>query len=133
MNFRKIYLAVASMMAQSHGFTWCPQEPWECAESLRGRHQGERGKYGLLVVHQVPHSQPLEQSSHTHICLMSFCHFLGLLVDGQQSDRLTAIGVEHRETKKMKAIAVISQQISREGLTKRLTTRTSGRKVPIGK
>lgn len=64
---------------------------------------------------------------------MSFCHYLGLLVHSQQSDRLTAIEGEHREIKKMKAVAVIFMHISKEGLTKRLMAGTPGRTVWIGK
>lgn len=55
------------------------------------------------------------------------------MVHGQQSDRLTATGGEHREIKKMKAVAVISMHMSKEGLTKRLMAGTPGRTVWIGK
>lgn len=62
---------------------------------------------------------------------MSFCRYLGLLVRGQQPDRLTAVGGEHREIKKMKAVAVTSLHVSKEGLTKRLMAGTPGRQVLI--
>lgn len=64
---------------------------------------------------------------------MSFCHYLGLLDHGQQFEKLTAVGGEHGEIKKMKAIAVISQHMSKEGLTERLMAGAAGRKVLIGK
>ena len=42
----------------------------------------------------------LQQSRCAPICLISFYHYLELLVHGQQSHNLTAVGGELRETKK---------------------------------
>lgn len=44
----------------------------------------------------------------------------------------TAAEGEHRDTKKTKAVAVICQHRSREGLTKMLTAKVPGRKVLLG-
>lgn len=81
----------------------------------------------------APPSRPLQQSKWAHICLISLCHYLRLLVRSQQSDRLTAVGGELCETKKTKAAVVISAHIPREGLTKRLTSGAPERKGRIGK
>lgn len=65
---------------------------------------------GFLMPKHLPAGQACS-------CLFSeLCHYLGLLVH-QQCDRLTGVGGGHRDAKERKAVAIISQHISREGLT----------------
>lgn len=96
-----MHLAVASRTAQSSRFKLCFQEPWESVLSPSGLPPGrEKGRLGSWCAPGPSFPTTLQQSRCAHICLMSFCHYLGLLVRGQQPDRLTAVGGEHRDSKK---------------------------------
>lgn len=105
---------------------------------LSGAAARERRESCVSELPQVPHSQPASHSRLVPVYLMSFCNYLGLLVCGQPCDRLTAIGGEHEDTRKMKAVAVISQHVSRGGPDQQVDGKGSREKalnrtvVPVG-
>lgn len=122
-NFRKIYLAVVSLMAQSGGFKLCfvSKSPGNLQSPLRGCHQAERRETGVgSRALSSSFTAALQQNRCAPICLISFYHYLELLVHGQQSHNWTAVEGELRETKKSKAVLIISKHMSRKVLIQRL-------------
>ena len=108
-NFRKIYLAVVSLIAQSSSFKLCfvSKSPGNLQSPRRETWDSSRALSSSLTA-------TLQQSRCAPTCLISCYHHLELLVRGQQSHKLTDVGGELRETKKSKAVLVISRPMSRK-------------------